>query len=258
MAEQNPMIRLRGVCKSYGALPVLRGVDLDVPQGQTVSVIGPSGSGKSTLLRLLMMLDAPDAGELMIDGDQPWVTDQHGRVRADAAQLRRARSKVGMVFQHFNLFPHMSALDNVMEAPLSVLGLARQEARDRALDYLGQVGLADKAQAMPGQLSGGQKQRVAIARALAMQPRIMLFDEVTSALDPELVGGILALLRGLAAPRNMTMLIVTHHMHFAESCADRVLFFDRGVIAEDGTPAELFRDPRHERTRRFVAAVTGE
>lgn len=252
------MIRLRGVCKSYGALPVLRGVDLDVPQGQTVSVIGPSGSGKSTLLRLLMMLDAPDAGELMIDGDQPWVMDQQGRVRADAAQLRRARSKVGMVFQHFNLFPHMSALDNVMEAPLSVLGLARREARDRALDYLGQVGLADKAQAMPGQLSGGQKQRVAIARALAMQPRIMLFDEVTSALDPELVGGILALLRGLAAPRNMTMLIVTHHMHFAESCADRVLFFDRGVIAEDGTPAELFRDPRHERTRRFVAALTGE
>ncbi|MDP1536885.1 MAG: ectoine/hydroxyectoine ABC transporter ATP-binding protein EhuA [Burkholderiales bacterium] len=258
MAEQSPMIRLRGVCKSYGALPVLRGVDLDVPQGQTVSVIGPSGSGKSTLLRLLMMLDAPDAGELMIDGDQPWVMDQQGRVRADAAQLRRARSKVGMVFQHFNLFPHMSALDNVMEAPLSVLGLARREARDRALDYLGQVGLADKAQAMPGQLSGGQKQRVAIARALAMQPRIMLFDEVTSALDPELVGGILALLRGLAAPRNMTMLIVTHHMHFAESCADRVLFFDRGVIAEDGTPAELFRDPRHERTRRFVAALTGE
>lgn len=252
------MIRLRGVCKSYAALPVLRGVDLDVPQGQTVSVIGPSGSGKSTLLRLLMMLDAPDAGELMIDGDQPWVTDQQGHVRADVTQLRRARSKVGMVFQHFNLFPHMSALDNVMEAPLSVLGLARQEARDRALDYLGQVGLADKVQAMPGQLSGGQKQRVAIARALAMQPRIMLFDEVTSALDPELVGGILALLRGLAAPRNMTMLIVTHHMHFAESCADRVLFFDRGVIAEDGTPAELFCDPRHERTRRFVAAVTGE
>jgi polar amino acid transport system ATP-binding protein len=258
MRERTPMICLRGVRKSYGALQVLRGVDLDVPHGQTVSVIGPSGSGKSTLLRLLMMLDAPDAGELVIDGERPWATDDHGRVRADAGQLRRARAKVGMVFQHFNLFPHMSALDNVMEAPLSVLGLRRPEARDRALEYLGQVGLADKARAMPGQLSGGQKQRVAIARALAMQPRIMLFDEVTSALDPELVGGILALLRGLAEPRDMTMLIVTHHMRFAERCADRVLFFDEGVIAEDGTPAELFHDPRHERTRRFVAAVAGE
>jgi polar amino acid transport system ATP-binding protein len=161
-----------------------------------------------------------------------------------------------MVFQHFNLFPHLSALQNVMEAPIGVLGLSRDDAAARALDHLEQVGLADKASAMPGQLSGGQRQRVAIARALVMQPRIMLFDEVTSALDPELVGGILALLRRLAEPRNVTMLIVTHHMHFAENCADRVLFFEDGVIAEDGPPAELFHDPRHERTRRFIAAVS--
>jgi polar amino acid transport system ATP-binding protein len=257
MAEQDPVICLRGIRKSYGTLPVLRGVDLDVPHGQTVSVIGPSGSGKSTLLRLLMMLDAPDAGELQIDGEQPWVTDRHGSMRADKAALRRARGRVGMVFQHFNLFPHLSALENVMEAPVGVLGFTREKAAAHALDYLEQVGLADKAHVMPGQLSGGQKQRVAIARALAMQPRIMLFDEVTSALDPELVSGILALLQRLAEPGDMTMLIVTHHMHFAESCADRVLFFEDGVIAEDGPPAELFNDPRYERTRRFAAAVSG-
>lgn len=253
-----PIIRLRGLRKSYGNVQVLRGVDLDVPHGQTVSVIGPSGSGKSTLLRLLMLLDAPDAGELEIDGESPWTTESDGRMRADNARLRRVRGKVGMVFQHFNLFPHMNALQNVMEAPVSVLGLKAGEARERALDYLDQVGLADKAEAMPAQLSGGQKQRVAIARALALQPRIMLFDEVTSALDPELVGGVLALLRGLAQRRTITMLIVTHHMRFAERCADRVLFFENGVIAEDGPPAELFHDDAHERTRRFVDAVTGD
>ncbi|MDH4151299.1 MAG: amino acid ABC transporter ATP-binding protein [Betaproteobacteria bacterium] len=253
-----PIIRLRGLRKSYGNVQVLRGVDLDVPHGQTVSVIGPSGSGKSTLLRLLMLLDAPDAGELEIDGESPWTAEPGGRMRADNARLRRVRGKVGMVFQHFNLFPHMNALQNVMEAPVSVLGLKAGEARERALDYLDQVGLADKAEAMPAQLSGGQKQRVAIARALALQPRIMLFDEVTSALDPELVGGVLALLRGLAQRRTITMLIVTHHMRFAERCADRVLFFENGVIAEDGPPAELFHDGVHERTRRFVEAVTGD
>ncbi len=257
MAERDPIIRLRDVRKAYGAVEVLRGVDLDVPHGQTVSIIGPSGSGKSTLLRLLMLLDAPDAGEIEIDGECPW-QQGHPGVAVDRSALRRVRGKVGMVFQHFNLFPHMNALANVMEAPVSVLGLKTNEARDRALDYLEQVGLADKAQVMPGQLSGGQKQRVAIARALAMQPRIMLFDEVTSALDPELVGGVLALLRALAERRTMTMLVVTHHMRFAENCADRVLFFENGVIAEDGPPAELFHDPRHERTRRFVEAVSGE
>ncbi len=254
---ERPVIRLRGLRKSYGALPVLRGVDLDVPHGQTVSIIGPSGSGKSTLLRLLMLLDAPDGGELEIDGEQPWTVDVRGRVHADNERLRRVRARVGMVFQHFNLFPHMSALQNVMEAPRGVLGLKPHEARQRAMDYLDQVGLAEKAGTMPAQLSGGQKQRVAIARALALQPRIMLFDEVTSALDPELVGGVLALLRSLAERRTMTMLIVTHHMRFAEHCADRVLFFEDGIIAEDGPPADLFHDPAYERTRRFVEAVTG-
>jgi polar amino acid transport system ATP-binding protein len=251
-----PIIRLCNLYKSYGTLAVLRGIDLEIPLAQTVSVIGPSGSGKSTLLRMLMMLERPDAGSLEIDGESPWTARNNGlEVPAGESHLRRVRGKVGMVFQHFNLFPHMTALDNVTEAPVHVLGLSRQEARARALEYLGMVGLADKADAWPAQLSGGQKQRVAIARALAMQPKIMLFDEVTSALDPELVGGILQLLRELAARRTMTMLIVTHHMTFAESASDRVLFLDRGVIVEDGPPEVIFHHPRNERTRRFVEVV---
>jgi polar amino acid transport system ATP-binding protein len=235
---------------------VLSGVDLDVSPAETVSVIGPSGSGKSTLLRLLMTLERPDAGTLEIDGESPWTMTRQGQsVAADERHLRRVRGKVGMVFQHFNLFPHMSALANVSEAPVHVLGLGRAEARSRAIEYLAMVGLEDKAEAYPAHLSGGQKQRVAIARALAMQPKIMLFDEITSALDPELVGGILELLRGLAARRTMTMVVVTHHMAFAETCSDRVLFFDRGAILEQGSPGEIFRAPRHERTRRFVESI---
>jgi polar amino acid transport system ATP-binding protein len=252
------MIRLRDLHKSYGALPVLRGVDLEIPAAQTVSVIGPSGSGKSTLLRLLMMLDRPDAGTIEIEGESPWRMTRNGReVPADERHFRRVRGKVGMVFQHFNLFPHMTALGNVTEAPVHVLGLPPREARARAQEYLAMVGLADKADAYPAQLSGGQKQRVAIARAIAMQPKIMLFDEITSALDPELVGGILQLLRDLAARRTMTMVIVTHHMAFAESASDRVLFLDGGRIVEDGPPGDIFRNPRLERTRRFVEAVKG-
>jgi len=254
--NENPIIRLRGVHKSYGSLHVLRGIDLEIPHGQTVSVIGPSGSGKSTLLRLLMTLDRPDAGRVEIEGESPWTQRKNGNeAPADEKHLRRVRGKVGMVFQHFNLFPHMTALANVMEAPVHVLGFSREEARARALEYLGMVGLEDKAAAWPGQLSGGQKQRVAIARALALRPKIMLFDEITSALDPELVGGILQLLRGLAEKRTMTMVIVTHHMAFAESASDRVLFFDQGVIVEDGPPQAILRHPRQERTRRFVDAV---
>ncbi len=248
-----PIIRVRNLQKAYGNLAVLSGVDLDVAPAETVSVIGPSGSGKSTLLRLLMTLERPDAGALEIDGESPWTMMRDGQsVAADERHLRRLRGKVGMVFQHFNLFPHMSALANVTEAPVHVLGLSRAEAKSRAIEYLAMVGLADKAEAYPAHLSGGQKQRVAIARALAMQPKIMLFDEITSALDPELVGGILELLRALAARRTMTMVIVTHHMAFAETSSDRVLFFDRGVILEQGSPAEIFRSPRHERTQRFV------
>jgi len=250
------VIRLAQLWKSYGERPVLRGIDLEVPAAQTVGVIGPSGSGKSTLLRLLMMLDRPDAGVLEIDGESPWMMRRDGReLPADERHFRRVRGKVGMVFQHFNLFPHMTALANVAEAPEHVLGLARREARERALEYLAMVGLADRGNAYPGELSGGQKQRVAIARALAMQPRVMLFDEITSALDPELVGGILQLVRDLAAQRTMTMVIVTHQMAFAANVSDRVLFLDEGVIAEDGPPAQVFGNPRHERTRRFVEAV---
>jgi polar amino acid transport system ATP-binding protein len=251
------MVRLRNLHKSYGTLAVLRGIDLDIPPAQTVSVIGPSGSGKSTLLRLLMTLERPDTGSLQIDGESPWhVLQKDGReIPAGERHFRRVRGKVGMVFQHFNLFPHMTALRNVTEAPVQVRGLSRQEAEAHALEYLAMVGLADKAHAYPAQLSGGQKQRVAIARALAMQPQVMLFDEITSALDPELVGGVLQLLRDLAARRTMTMVIVTHHMAFAENASDRVLFFDSGIIVEDGPPGAIFRNPRHERTRRFVEAV---
>ncbi|MBI4206103.1 MAG: ectoine/hydroxyectoine ABC transporter ATP-binding protein EhuA [Betaproteobacteria bacterium] len=254
----NPIIRLRGVHKAYGELAVLRGIDLEVPAGQTVSVIGPSGSGKSTLLRLLMTLDRPDQGVLEIDGESPWTMEKNGSQQpADERHLRQVRGKVGMVFQHFNLFPHMSALHNVMEALLRVLRLPRTEAEARARERLSAVGLADKADAYPAHLSGGQKQRVAIARALAMQPKVMLFDEITSALDPELVGGILALLHEMSSKRTMTMVIVTHHMRFAESCSDRVVFFDEGVIVEDGAPKAIFHEPRHERTRRFVDAILG-
>lgn len=251
------IVRLRGVHKRYGANAVLCGVDLDVPAGQTVSIIGPSGSGKSTLLRLIMMLDRPDAGTLEIDGESVWPQGgSRGTRTASRQSVRRARAKVGMVFQQFNLFPHMSALSNVMEAPVHALGLSRAEAQARAMDYLERVGLAGRAHHFPAQLSGGQRQRVAIARALAMQPKIMLFDEITSALDPELVGGILALLRELSAAGTMTMLIVTHHMKFARSSSDRVLFFDAGVIVEDATPEAIFESPRDERVRRFVAAVS--
>jgi polar amino acid transport system ATP-binding protein len=257
--ESWPMIRLTGVHKRYGTLEVLRGIDLSVAPGETLSVIGPSGSGKSTMLRVLMTLDRPDRGHIEIDGTSLWTEERQGRqVPASPAHVRRVRGKVGMVFQHFNLFPHMSALKNVMEAPVHVLGLGKTEARERAVHYLELVGLADKINAFPGQLSGGQKQRVAIARALAMRPKVMLFDEITSALDPELVGGILKILQDLAAQRTMTMIIVTHHMKFAERCADRVLFFDGGRIVEQGSPGELFRQPREERTRRFLKSMLEE
>jgi polar amino acid transport system ATP-binding protein len=252
-----PIVRLRGIRKRYGAQEVLRGVDLDVRAGETVSIIGPSGSGKSTLLRLIMTLDRPDAGRIEIDGESPWPERARGMSGRNAGMaLRRVRGKVGMVFQHFNLFPHLSVLGNVMEAPLRVLGLPSDQAQACAQRYLAAVGMTDKADAYPAVLSGGQRQRVAIARALAMQPKVMLFDEITSALDPELVGGILALLQELSAAGEMTMLIVTHHMRFARSSSDRVLFFDGGVVVEDAHPQALFDAPADERVRRFIAAVS--
>lgn len=249
-------IELKGVTKRFGELTVLRSIDLYIEAGQTVSVIGPSGSGKSTLLRLLMTLEKPDEGEILIDGESMWHVRRNGKLRpAPASHVRRIRGKIGMVFQHFNLFPHMTALENVMEAPRYVMGLSKQEAKERASAYLEMVELGDKLEAYPGNLSGGQKQRVGIARALAMSPHIMLFDEVTSALDPELVGGILEIMQDLARQRTMTMLIVTHQMSFAERSSDRTLFFDQGQIIEDAPSAELFKNPQHERTKAFLEAV---
>ncbi|KRC85775.1 L-cystine import ATP-binding protein TcyC [compost metagenome] len=248
-------VNIKNLHKRYGELEVLRGINLEIPAGQTVAVIGPSGSGKSTLLRVLMTLDRPSSGDIEIDGQSMW-TDASGRpAGANSEHLRKVRGKIGMVFQHFNLFPHMTALGNAMEAPLHVLGMSRDQARERAVEYLDMVGLGDKLDVYPGQLSGGQKQRVGIARALAMCPEIMLFDEVTSALDPELVGGILQILRDLSARRSMTMIIVTHQMKFAERSSDRTLFFDQGNIVEDAESPVLFSQPKEARTRQFLDSV---
>jgi polar amino acid transport system ATP-binding protein len=255
-APETPLVRIRGLAKRFGDVDVLRGIDLDVPEGQVVSIIGPSGSGKSTLLRLLMALDWPDGGSIEIAGESLYSVVVDGVERpAPERHVRRMRRGIGMVFQHFNLFPHMTALRNVMEAPVHVLGRARDDARREAAEGLARVGLAGKLDAYPRELSGGQKQRVAIARALAMRPRLMLFDEITSALDPELVGGVLELLGELTTTREMTMLIVTHEMSFAANSSDRVLFFDRGVIVEDAPPDMMFRAPREPRTREFLKSV---
>jgi polar amino acid transport system ATP-binding protein len=251
-----PMIAIRGLHKAFGGREVLSGIDLDVPEGQVVSIIGPSGSGKSTLLRILMTLDRPDAGRIAIGGESLY-TERRGdrEVPAGEGHIRRVRGRIGMVFQHFNLFPHFTALENVMEAPVHVLGVPTAEAAREAAAGLERVGLGDKLHALPRELSGGQKQRVAIARALAMHPPVMLFDEITSALDPELVGGILDLLRELSRAREMTMLIVTHEMRFARDSSDRTLFFDRGIVLEDARPDVMFTAPRHERTREFLRSI---
>jgi polar amino acid transport system ATP-binding protein len=255
-APPDPIVRVRGLSKSYGELRVLRDLELDVAPGEKVAIIGASGSGKSTLLRLLMTLEKPDAGEIEVDGEPMWTVRQNGNeCPADEAHLRRVRGKLGMVFQHFHLFPHMTAVGNVMLAPRIVQREPREELERRARELLATVGLEDKADVYPAQLSGGQKQRVAIARALAMSPRVMLFDEVTSALDPELVGEVLAVLRKLAHETEMTMLIVTHEMKFARDISDRVLFFDGGRILEEGPPEQIFTDPREPRTREFLTTI---
>uniref|UniRef100_UPI00311FE6F4 ectoine/hydroxyectoine ABC transporter ATP-binding protein EhuA n=1 Tax=Thauera sp. SDU_THAU2 TaxID=3136633 RepID=UPI00311FE6F4 len=250
------MVRFERVSKRYGPLTVLDQFDLDVASGEKVAIIGPSGSGKTTVLRVLMALERIDDGVIFIDGEPLTHMPQgDGLVPADARHLRKMRSRIGMVFQHFNLFPHMSAVQNCMEAPISVLGLGKEEAHARAAELLTMVGLADKLDQHPAQLSGGQQQRVAIARALAMRPRVMLFDEVTSALDPELCGEVLNVIRELGSAHQLTMLMVTHQMGFAREFADRVCFFDAGRIAEQGSPEELFGYPQHERTRQFLRAV---
>ncbi|KAG1267436.1 hypothetical protein G6F65_013917 [Rhizopus arrhizus] len=248
-------LNIRNLHKRYGELEVLRGINLEIPAGQTVAVIGPSGSGKSTLLRVLMTLDQPTSGDIEIDGQSMWKDEQGLPGGANSDHLRRVRGKIGMVFQHFNLFPHMTALGNAMEAPVHVLGMPKDQARERAVEYLDMVGRGDKLDVYPAQLSGGQKQRVGIARALAMCPEIMLFDEVTSALDPELVGGILQILRDLSARRSMTMIIVTHQMKFAERSSARTLFFDEGNIVEDAESPVLFSQPKEARTRQFLDSV---
>jgi len=251
-----PIVRFVDVRKAFGSHVVLDGFNLAVAPGERLAIVGPSGSGKSTVLRILMTLERIDGGKVEIDGESLWAMEQRGVSRpADESHLRHMRAKLGMVFQHFNLFPHFTALRNVSEAPRRVLGQSRDEAEARALELLARVGMRDQAGAYPSQLSGGQQQRVAIARALAMRPKIMLFDEVTSALDPELVGEVLAVMRDLAREHELTMLIVTHQMGFAREIADRVCFFDGGRIAEEGTPQALLDAPRNERTRMFLSAV---
>ena len=252
-----PMVQFRGVTKRYGDLTVLDHLDLVIQPGEKVAIIGPSGSGKSTLLRALMTLETIDDGVIMVDGEPlTHMPDASGQlVRASARHQRSVRGKVGMVFQSFNLFPHMNALQNVMEAPVQVLGLPKAEAREGAEELLAMVGLEDKFDHYPSQLSGGQQQRVAIARALAMRPKVMLFDEVTSALDPELCGEVLNVIRRLGDAHRLTMLMVTHQMGFAREFADRVCFFNEGRIHEQGSPDELFGNPQQERTQAFLSAV---
>jgi polar amino acid transport system ATP-binding protein len=255
-AKGGPMVRFDKVTKSYGALTVLDGLDLDVAAGEKVAIIGPSGSGKTTVLRMLMTLETINGGVIWVDGEPLTHVEKNGAmVPADQGHLRRIRGKIGMVFQHFNLFPHMTALKNCMEAPCTVLKLPKRESEERARELLGMVGLGDKVDHYPSQLSGGQQQRVAFARALAMRPKVMLLDEVTSALDPELVGEVLNVIRKLGSEHNLTILMVTHQMGFAKEFADRVCFFHSGKICEQGTPDRLFGAPENERTRQFLSAV---
>ncbi|HEX6197823.1 MAG TPA: ectoine/hydroxyectoine ABC transporter ATP-binding protein EhuA [Jiangellaceae bacterium] len=250
------IVEFRKVSKSFGETQVCRQLDLQVEPAEKLAIIGPSGSGKTTILRVLMTLEDIQSGYVIVDGEHLWHMERRGKlVPANEKHLRSMRTKLGMVFQHFNLFPHMTALRNITEAPMSVLGLDRAEAEERARELLDMVGLTDKADEHPSRLSGGQQQRVAIARALAMRPKVMLFDEVTAALDPELVGEVLNVLRKLAEQTDMTMIIVTHEMGFAREVADRVLFFFDGQIHEEGTPEKIFTEPERERTKAFLQAV---
>lgn len=249
MNSNNSIIETIGLRKSYGTHEVLKGLDLSLVRGEVVALIGPSGSGKSTFIRCLNMMEKPSAGTVRFR--QQKVGD-HFRDRGDDVGIGTLRRHVGMVFQHFNLFPHKTVLQNVTEGPIVVCKTSKKEAEERAMDLLAQVGLAEKHAAYPNHLSGGQKQRVAIARALAMQPEALLLDEVTSALDPELVGEVLAVIRRLAK-EGMTMAIVTHEMAFAADVASRVLFLDQGVIAEQGSPDEVILNPRHPRLQGFVS-----
>jgi polar amino acid transport system ATP-binding protein len=250
-----PMVKAEQVCKSFGALEVLKGITLEVGKGQVLVMVGPSGSGKSTFLRCINHLEVVNAGRLYVDGELIGYRDRGSKLYEisprDAAKQRR---DIGMVFQHFNLFPHRTALENLVEAPVHVKRVKKADAVARAKDLLDQVGMAEKATAYPAQLSGGQQQRVAIARALAMNPKLMLFDEPTSALDPELVGEVLEVMKKLAQ-EGMTMVVVTHEMGFAREVADQLVFMDGGVVVESGPPREVLANPKHERTKAFLSKV---
>ncbi len=254
-AIATPMVKAELVCKDFGALKVLKGITLEVGKGQVLVLVGPSGSGKSTFLRCINHLESVSAGRLYVDGDLVGYRERGGKLHEmKPSEVAKQRREVGMVFQHFNLFPHRTALGNIVEAPIQVKGVKKKEAAERARDLLNQVGLADKAGAYPAQLSGGQQQRVAIARALAMNPKLMLFDEPTSALDPELVGEVLGVMKKLAS-EGMTMVVVTHEMGFAREVADEVVFMDGGVVVERGNPREVMLNPQHERTKAFLSKV---
>ncbi|BAJ30731.1 putative amino acid ABC transporter ATP-binding protein [Kitasatospora setae KM-6054] len=254
-APDHPMVRAEGVHKSYGQVEVLKGIDLEVRPSEVFCLVGPSGSGKSTFLRCINHLEKINAGRLYVDGELVGYRQKGDRLyELKDREVALKRQDIGMVFQRFNLFPHMTALENIVEAPLRVKKENRAEARERATALLERVGLADKAGSYPSQLSGGQQQRVAIARALAMRPKLMLFDEPTSALDPELVGEVLDVMRGLAED-GMTMIVVTHEMGFAREVGDALVFMDGGVVVESGHPREVLGDPKHERTRAFLSKV---
>ncbi|HSU34706.1 MAG TPA: amino acid ABC transporter ATP-binding protein [Propionibacteriaceae bacterium] len=252
------MVRAVNVSKSFGSNEVLKGVDLTVDPGEVVCLLGPSGSGKTTFLRLINQMESLTGGRIWVGGELIGIEERNGKLhmRHDK-DIARQRSRIGMVFQRFNLFPHMTAVDNVMEAPVQVKGLKKAAVRTKALALLDQVGLADRADFYPSQLSGGQQQRVAIARALAMEPELMLFDEPTSALDPELVGEVLKVMRDLAEG-GTTMIVVTHEMAFARGVADRVVFMDQGVVVEEGSPNDVLLNPQEERTKSFLSRVKQE
>ncbi len=243
------------VRKRFGRLEVLKGVSLEVSKGETVCIIGASGSGKTTFIRCVNHLEKVDGGRITVNGHLIGYREHNGKLREDSERnIARQRTQIGMVFQRFNLFPHMTAIENVTEAPVRVLGVPKEEAREGALALLTRVGLADKCDAYPGKLSGGQQQRVAIARALAMRPALMLFDEPTSALDPEVTGEVLEVMEELAH-EGMTMIVVTHEMGFAKAAADRVVMMDGGTIIEEGTPEHFFEAPEHERTKQFLSKI---
>jgi len=253
--DGTPMVEAVEVHKSFGRIDVLKGISLKVMPREVMCLIGPSGSGKSTFLRCINHLEKINAGRLSVDGELVGYREHGGRLHElHGKEVARQRTEIGMVFQRFNLFPHMTALENIVEAPVRVKGESREESRRHARELLEKVGLADRETAYPNQLSGGQQQRIAIARALAMRPKLMLFDEPTSALDPELVGDVLAVMRQLADD-GMTMIVVTHEMGFAREVGDSLVFMDDGVVVESGNPREVLADPRHERTRLFLSKV---